>query len=286
MKTVTAAILIAAAFATLASVCLGQAPCPQGREVKIWGGLDSKPKVAEGYQPQTARIGIGSFHLLELPGPAAGYTVAEREVAVYNRLVEVISHGPVTADKICVGRVRSAPTIYVGGYRFVSVYARDVAGTGMTQEQLAQQWRNRLAEVLPKITAATPGPMVAAPGGAASAPVTGSATAPSNTYEVAVGGVFLLRLRDKNGCDSLEMRGEKVEKSVVRMLSDGRKGRLTAQAVQKGGEWTVEYGDVQVVTATAADAAANGNMTTEALAKQWADTLNAALTKMKSPTGG
>lgn len=268
----------------LASVCFGQAACPPGPEVKIWGSLDSKPKIADGYQPQTARIGIGSYHLLELPGGAAGYTLAEREVAVYNRLTEAISHGPVSANKICVGRVRSAPTIYVGDCRFVSVYASDVKGTGLTQEQLAQQWRDQLAQVLPKIT----GPTGTAPveGAAPAGPLTNAGPALADTYEVAVGGVFLFRLRDRDGSPSLEARGKKVEAQVVSMLSDGRKGRLVAQAVQKGEEWTVKYGDVQVVTVTSGDAAANGNMTTEALASQWAATLNAALAKMKSPTGG
>lgn len=283
MRTVTVAALNVVMLLTLASLALGQAACPPGPEVKIWGSLESKPKIADGYTPETARIGIGSFHLLELPGGAAGYTLAEREVAVYNRLTEVLSHGPVTASKICVGRIRSAPTVYVGNYRFVSVYASDVKGTGLTQQQLAQQWRDQLAQVLPKITAPTVGPAPTVP---STGPVTGAAPAEPNTYEVAVGGVFLFRLRDRNGCPSLDYRGKEVEENVVRMLSDGRKGRLTARAVQVGGDWVIQYGDVQVVTVTAGDALANGNMTTEALAKQWAATLNAALGKMKSPTGG
>lgn len=284
MRTAVVAAITVAALLMLASVCFGQAACPPGPEVKIWGSLDSKPKIADGYQPQTARIGVGSYHLLELPGGAAGYTLAEREVAVYNRLTEALSHGPVSANKICVGRVRSAPTIYVGDCRFVSVYASDVKGTGMTQEQLAQQWRDQLAQVLPKIT----GPTGTAPveGAAPAGPLTNAGPALADTYEVAVGGVFLFRLRDRDGSPSLEARGKKVDAQVVSMLSDGRKGRLVAQAVQKGEEWTVKYGDVQVVTVTSGDAAANGNMTTEALASQWAATLNAALAKMKSPTGG
>ncbi|MEN6641348.1 MAG: hypothetical protein ABFE08_02770 [Armatimonadia bacterium] len=290
MRTVAVAAITAAALLMLASVCFGQAACPPGPEVKIWGGLESKPKIAEAYQPQTAQIGIGSFRLFELPRGAAGYTLAEREVAVYNRLTEVLSHGPVSPSKICVGRVRSAPTIYVGNYRFVSVYASDVKGTGMTQEQLAQQWRDQLAQVLPRIT----GPTGAAPaagaapvaGATPAGPLTNAGPALPDTYEVAVGGVFLFRLRDRDGSPSLEARGKKVEAQVVSMLSDGRKGRLTAQAVLKGDEWTVKYGDVQVVTVTSGDAAANGNIAIEALANQWAATLNAALAKMKSPTGG
>lgn len=284
MRTAVVAAITVAVFLMLTTVCFGQAACPAGPEVKIWGGLDSKPKIADGYEPQTALIGIGSFELIVLPGGAAGYTLAEREVAVYNRLTEVLSHGPISANKICVGRVRSAPTIYVGDYRFISVYASDVKGTGMTQEQLAQRWRDQLAQVLPKIT----GPTGAAPveGATPAGPLTNAAPALPDTYEVAVGGVFLFRLRDRDGSPSLEARGKKVEAQVVSMLSDGRKGRLTAQAVQKGEEWIVKYGDVQVVTVTAGDAAANGNMTTEALANQWVAALNAALNRMKSPTGG
>lgn len=272
MRTSAVAVIVVAASLMLVSVCFGQAKCPPGPEVKIWGGLDSKPHTSDSYGAETAAIGIGSFELFELPGGAAGYTLAEREVAVYNRLTEILSHGPIRADQVCVGRVRSAPTVYVRNFRLVSVYASDAAATGSTQQALAEAWRDRVAEVLPKITAPTGGTQWA-PG------------APGEVYDVAIGGILLFRLRDRNGCPSLAYRGREVEDSVVRMLSDGRKGRLRAEAVPVGKEWAVQYGDVQVVTATAGDAMGSGNKSTQALAMRWAATLNTALDKLKEDTG-
>ena len=70
----------------------------------------------------------------------------------------------------------------------------------------------------------------------------------------------------------------------MKMLSDGRKGRLTARAQPADEEWVVQYGEVRLLTATDADAAALG-MTQEALAEKWAADLNAALAKLQGSTG-
>ena len=272
----------------LSGVCLAQAPCPQGPEMKLWGSLDSKPKIADSYDPDKVEIGIGSYKLLELTGPAAGYTLAEREVAVYNRLTEALSIGPVTPGMICVGRVRSAPTVYVGPVRFVSVYAKDAAAVGLTQEQLAWQWRDRLAQVLPKITAPTAGevPETAAPGAAAAPAVApDQALMTGQVYEVAVGGILLFRLRGKDGFDSLEARGLAAEKQIVRMLSDGSYNKATAAPQAVDGQWVVMFGNQRVVTATAEDAAAN-KATPEQLVTSWSARLNSLLPTLKGSTGG
>ncbi len=265
-------VVAIAVLALVASVCCAQEACPQGAEKKLWGGLESRPKTADGYTPEKAEIGIGSYKLLELRAPAAGYSLAEREVAVYNRLTEALSIGPVTPAMICVGKVRSAPTIYVGRVRFVSVYASDAAAAGTTQEALASAWRNNLAAVLPGLTRVT-GPRAIVPPGVV-----------PGTYEVAVGGTLLFRLRGADGFASLSTRGQAVEEHIVKMLSDGKVKPTLAKAESVAGKWIVSFGGVQIVTATAEDAAAN-RTTPELLAGVWAAKLNSLLGKLKGATG-
>jgi hypothetical protein len=276
MKMHLAAVLIVALFVTAAlgawgAECNEPAPaksCPRGTEIKIWGGLESKPKTAEGYKPETVKIGIGVFEMFEISSGAAGYTLPEREVAIYNRLNEILSTEPGHGNSVCVGRVRSAPTIYVGNHRLISVYKQDAQAAGMTQQELAAKWRDRIALVLPQVATANLAPK---------SPLYGS-------YEVAVGGTLLFRLRDKDGYDSTEQRGLDVERRVVEMLSDGRKGRLTAQAVEQDGEWIIRYGELKLLNVSQADASLNCS-TRPILARRWANDLNAALLKLKAPTG-
>jgi hypothetical protein len=285
---VIAALLVLAAMCVAAEPapkCAGSCdtctpPCPKGPEVKIWGSLDSKPKIAYGYEPDTVEIGIGSYKLLELRGPAAGYTLAEREVAIYNRLTEALSQGPINPNMICVGRVRSAPTIYIGPVRFVSVYVRDAAAVNMTQEALAHAWADRLIAVLPRITAATAEIPEEPRPGAMPLPVVGE-EAP---YEVAVGGTVVFRLRGPDGFESVRARGRAAEAQIVRMLSDGGSEDVVAEVMEVDGDWVVTYAGEQVVTVTAADAEAN-KTTLESLAKVWAAKLTTVLPKVKGPTG-
>lgn len=256
-----------------------QPQAPQEKELKLWGGLDSKPKIADGYAPEKVEIGLGQYKFMELRGPAAGYTLAEREVAVYNRLTEALSIGPLKPEMIRVGRVRSAPTIYVDNVRLISVYAQDAAAVGMTQEALAQSWRDNLAAVLPKLTVAT-SERLSGPAGAQAA---ASAGAAAGTYEVAVGGLLLFRLRGPDGFASLAERGQAIEAKIVKMLSYGKSKSQLAQATAANGKWVVAYDGQRVVTVTAEDAAAN-KATPEALARAWAAKLNGLLGKLKGPT--
>ncbi len=124
------------------------------REIVIWGDTDDKPLTADSYRPRQARIGIGRFDMVEINRPAAGYSIAEREVAIYNRLVEIISNGPVQPGAVRVGKIRSAPTIFVGPYRLVSVYAQDARAAGLSQDALACRWARSIAQALPQVAPA------------------------------------------------------------------------------------------------------------------------------------
>lgn len=259
-------LIVLATMASAAGTSARCAPCPPVKEVKIWGSLDSKPKTAEAYKPDKVTIGIGSFDMFDMQTAAAGYSLPEREVAVYNRLVEVLSKGPARPEAVCVGRVRSAPTIYVGKFRLVSIYKKDAQLAGMSQEALAEKWRAGIAAALPQVATEAIAPK------------------PAETYEVAIGGQLLFRLRDKDGSPSLQDRGVALERQVAKMLSDGRKGPVTARAANVQGEWEVQYGGQRLVTATSADAAALG-LTPQRLAEKWAADLNKSLLKLKSPTG-
>ncbi|MEI6500982.1 MAG: hypothetical protein WCP21_08140 [Armatimonadota bacterium] len=271
MKTQWTTILIATTLVVAACAAWGQegqaSPGPYGKEVKIWGSLESKPKTNESYQPEKVNIGIGSFDMFELKNGAAGYSLAEREVAIYNRLTEIVSKTGGRPESVWVGQVRSAPTVYVGPYRLVSVYTQDATAAGMTQEALAQKWCAKIAAVLPKVVTENVAPK----------PKPGA-------YEVAVGGLSILRLRDCDGYATIKARGRAVEDQIVLMLSDGRKANLTARAVPDGVNCQVKYGDLLIVAATPADAALNG-ITTELQAAKWSAALNAALAKLKSSTG-
>lgn len=251
------------------SLCLAVIACAAAEEIKIWGGLESKPKTAETYQPEAVEIGIGGYKLFVLRSPAAGYTLAEREAAVYNRLVEALSMGRLVPAMITIKQVRSVPTIYVGPVRIVSVYPQDAKAAGKSQKKLAEIWRNRLAEVLPKLTV-PPGPK---PGVAGAVP---------GTYEVAVGGNLLFRLRGADHFPSLTERGQAVESQIVQMLSDGKYQPTKAVATALDGRWLVMFGGQPLVTATAEDAMANGT-TPEQLAKMWAERINRALPRLKEP---
>jgi hypothetical protein len=124
-------------------------------EIKIWGGLSEKPKTSDKYQPSRADIGIGSFGMFTIHRPAAGFSIAEREVVVYNRLVEILSQGPVNPGAVHVRKVRSAPTVYVGRYRLVSVYRQDAKAAGVAcQAGLACKWSKSIANALPQVAPA------------------------------------------------------------------------------------------------------------------------------------
>jgi len=124
---------------------------PAGKEVKIWSGDGDKPKVSEKYQPDRAVIGIGRFDILTIKNAAAGVSIAEREVIIYNRLCEILSNGPVNPGAVCVRMVRSAPTVFVGDTRLVSAFAKDAAAYGLTAQQVAERWAKSVAAIIPLV---------------------------------------------------------------------------------------------------------------------------------------
>jgi hypothetical protein len=152
MKTrVLCTVLAVALLTALAASLAAAAGCNPIREIKVWGGGSSKPKTADSYQPDHALIGIGRYDMLDINRSAVGFSIAEREVVVYNRLVEILSNGPVQPAAVCVGKVRSVPTIFVGAYRLVSVYPQDARAAGMSQQELARKWAHQIAQALPLV---------------------------------------------------------------------------------------------------------------------------------------
>jgi hypothetical protein len=312
-------IVVLIAVSVLAAVAASAQTCAPDKPIRIWGRLDVKPHIAQDYKPESVVIGIGAYQLFELKTAAAGYTLAEREVAVYNRLVEILSYGPVNPKSIRVCYTRSSPSIFIGPYLFLTVYARDAVSYKTTQDELAKRWRNRMAEVLPKIapidtvartmpelapandTPLMPGekpptkpattvkpapvakpvtPVVVTP----AAPV--EPAAPGEVYEVGVGSYLLFRLRDKDGYASLDARGAAAETAIVEVLSRAKTRDIVATAVAVGSDWQVVWDGVKVIRVTPTDAKLAGMNSPQALALAWAQALNKALPKIRTATTG
>ena len=140
------ALLLSLGTALWAAEC-----CPTGKEIRLWGGDGDKPKVNENFKPDTAVIGIGRFEILTIKTPAVGVSVAEREVIIYNRLCEILSNGPVNPGAVCVGKVRSAPTVFVGPYRLISAYPQDATVYKMSTQQVAEMWAKSVAAIIPLV---------------------------------------------------------------------------------------------------------------------------------------
>lgn len=140
------ALLLVLAGSLWAAEC-----CPAGKEIKIWGGDGDKPKTNDSYKPAQAIIGVGRFDILTIKNAAVGVSIAEREVIVYNRLCEILSNGPVNPSAVCVGKVRSAPTVFVGPYRLISVYPQDAAAYQRTAQEVAEGWAKSVAAVIPLV---------------------------------------------------------------------------------------------------------------------------------------
>lgn len=277
---VAAWVLIAAGLMLVMGVACAQPCSPPSREIKIWGSQDARPKIADGHDPSQVTIGIGSYDMFEIKTAAAGFSVAEREVIIYNRLASILSTGPVAPHRVCVFKVRSAPTIYVGPYRFVTVYRQDAQAAGTTQEALAEKWRQGIAHALPRVATsafARHGVPFAPPG------LSGEGQQQSGEYAVAFGGQLLLRLRNAGDYPSLTARGKAVESQIVKVLSLRQGGKPLAVAQPAGAEWVVKWGELAIVKVSAADAQANGNDGPETLARHWAARLNQILPGLTAP---
>lgn len=233
---------------------------PPPDEIAISGDLNAKPST-RGPELDRAVIGIDSREIFDIQTAAAGFTIAERERIVYMRLTDIISYTDVADPSIySIRSIRGKPTIYIGDYRFITVYERDAAAAGTDCMSLAKEWLAALKTVLPHVA-----PYIA--------------VAPPETYEVSVGGTLLFRLRDANGFDSLSARGENVERNVADALAMGVSG--TVYVVQEDGSWGVYFNGVHLVNATPEDADLAKVESARALAETWAERFRKALPVIK-----
>lgn len=274
-------ILLVAGLMLMAAMAGAQVCSPPDRDIRIWGTPDARPKVAAANNPGQVTIGIGRYEMFEIKAPASGYSVAEREVIIYNRLIEILSTGPVAPERVCIYQVRSAPTIYVGPYRFVSVYASDAKAVGTSQLALAEKWRQGIAQALPNVATAAFARRGSVP--FATPCLSGASAVRPGEYPVAFGGQLLLRLRTAGSYSCVEARGQAVESQIVKVLSLRSDADTRAVAQPAGAQWAVQWGDLTLVEVSAADAAANGNDSMASLARQWAARLNQILPELTTP---
>jgi len=249
------ALLVVAVLAAVAAAC-----DEQSCAIVISGNLAEKP-ATRGPELDRADISIGNYLLFTIRTPAAGFTVAERERILYMRLTEIMSNERMDTDRFHITDVRGKPTICVGDHRLVTVYPRDAEAAGCSSEQLARQWLESLQTNLRQVS----------PVFAAAAPV---------TYDVAVGGTLLFRLRDTNGYGTLRERGAAVEAQVVNAVSKDGMPAISVRPI--GDKHAVYADDERIVTVTCEDARLARLKSSEALAQSWAGNLTNALPVIKA----
>ncbi|MFO7946249.1 MAG: hypothetical protein R6V19_05515 [Armatimonadota bacterium] len=235
---------------------------PSG-DIVISGDLDNKP-ATRGPTMDRAEISLGTHPILTIRTPAAGFTIAERERIVYIRLTEIISCQRITPDIFKIRKVRGKPTLYVGDYRFITVYPRDAAAAGLSSMELAEKWLASLRRVLPQV-----------------APY--ASVAPPETYEVSVGGMLLFRLRDTNGFGTLTARGLQVEMNVADILVEAGSSEVDVRQIDGG--CAVLVNGKHIVMATPKDAELAGLESASALAQTWTERLRNALPVIKPHSG-
>lgn len=253
MRTPFAAVLTAISLAfLLPAVGL----CAVEGEIVVYGGEADRPLTTPAYAPEVAEVAINSYLFFRLRTPAAGYSVAEREVIVLQRLVEVMSSGKISP--VYVDEVRGAPTVYVGKFRVVTVYPADVVADGAASARaLAEVWADKIHKGL-------------------------LATAPSTCFGgppvhlVSLGDKVLFRLVDPMQYESVRRRGEEVEKRIAAIAAQFDPAHLSTQAGQGGQVHILYRGDV-VVTATPVDARARAAASVQALADAWAANMRTVL---------
>ena len=91
-------------------------------------------------------IGVGGMMMFRIRASAVGYSSAERARIVDARLVHALSYGNLDPEAVTVRLVRSAPTVYVGDIRIISVYPSDVEAAGAESAMsLANLWAASIA---------------------------------------------------------------------------------------------------------------------------------------------
>ena len=249
----------------IVAVALTTVAADSGNEIVISGDLNDKP-ATRGPEMEKAAISIGAYLLLTIRTPAAGFTVAERERIVYERLTEILSYERMDAGNFMLTDVRGKPTLRVGQYRLITVYPRDAEAAGTSSEELAATWLASLRTNLPEV-----------------API--NAVEPMPTYDVAVGGALLFRLRDVNGFATLSARGAVVDSRLIEVVSKDGTAPISVRPIAE--EHGVYVGEQRIVTATTKDAELAGAVDTEELAEAWAENLTKArpLIKAGLPSG-
>lgn len=225
-------------------------------EIVLYGDEAARPPTnAEGYNPEVAEIQIDAVLFFRIRTAAAGYSVAEREVIVQQRLVEAMSAGKIAP--VYVDEVRGRPTVYVDKFRIITVYPEDVAAVaGLSAYSIAESWAQGIREGLKK-TAPT------------------WVAEPIPLYSVSFKGDVLFRLADPMGWDSPAERAAAASEAVA-AIADGFDPEQVAIQDVEGGV-AVVYGEDVVVVATAADAKVCGAASAEALATSWAENLQRIL---------
>lgn len=121
-------------------------------EIVIYAGDDDLPKAGALPLATAGEIKVNSAPVLELPGGGGGVPLAVRAEILDTRMTEVLSSGQV--GPVIIGAIRGKPTIWVGEYRFVTVYPEDAAALGMSAAAVAAQWAAQLQAALVKTSPA------------------------------------------------------------------------------------------------------------------------------------
>lgn len=252
-------LIILALFA-LTLVLPGLGLCAVSDEVVFYGEESYRPLVADAYQPEVAEIKTDGFVYFTIRTPAAGYSIAERESIVLQRLIEVMSSGSIAP--VYVDEVRGAPTVYVGRFRIVTVYPADVVACGAANARaLAEQWADGVRKGLLRT--------------APSACFGGSAL-----YTVAIGNQVFFRLVDPMGYGNVRRRGQEVDRALSDIAGNFNPQMVHQLPAGPDGSITIQYGCCKpIVTVTPADAQPRG-MTVQALADAWVANLKAGLPRV------
>jgi hypothetical protein len=243
---------IVALTAVLCTAALGAVP----GEIVFYGDEAVRPPTnAANYAPTEVAIQFDAEIFFRIRTGAVGYSVAERESIVLQRIVEAVGAGKIAP--VYVDEVRGAPTVYIDRYRIVTVYPQDVvAAAAPSAEALAYQWAAGLRRGLER-TAPT------------------WIVEPEPVFNVGVGPVVILRLRTAAGYDSLRDRAAAVNQVLPDLMVDFDPALVAIRPVEAG--TAVLYDGRVVVVATPGDAAAEGAASAEALGAEWAQRLRALL---------